>query len=199
MHPHHSHPQSHRHGQDHEHGHDARARHGGFGPHGKHPFAMLGHLHGSGFGPGGMRARRGDVRSAVLRLLSEQPMHGYQVIQELASRSGGAWTPSAGSVYPVLQLLADEGLVTAEETGGKRVFSLTESGAAAVAESADQPAPWEEAAQSDSGVAGLREAAGRVAPAVIQIARGGSAEQIAAAIEILNDARKKLYAILAED
>ena len=121
-------------------GHGHRGFRGPFGPHG----------HGGGFGgfggPGGGRARRGDVRTAVLRLLGEQPMHGYQIIQELSSRSGGAWTPSAGSVYPTLQLLADEGLVTSEETGGKKIFSLTEAGIAAVAETADQPAPWDEAA-----------------------------------------------------
>jgi len=174
-----------------------RGRHGGFGPHGfKYPFGIAGHLHGFA---GGGRARRGDVRSAILRLLAEQPMHGYQIIQELSSRSGGAWNPSAGSIYPALQLLADEGLVTAEETAGKRVFSLTDAGKAAVAETADQAAPWEEAAQADSGVGGLREAAGRLMPAVFQIGKAGSKDQVTAAIDVLNDARKKLYAILAED
>jgi len=146
-----------------------------------------------------MRARRGDVRTAVLRLLSEQPMHGYQIIQELSTRSGGAWSPSAGSVYPTLQLLADEGLVTAEETAGKKVFSLTEAGIAAVAETADQPAPWEDAAQSDSGKGGYREAAGKLMQAIFQIGSTGNPEQVDAAIEVLNDTRKKLYAILAED
>jgi len=178
-------------------GHGARGHHGGFGRHGfKPPFGMPPHGFG---GPGGGRARRGDVRLAVLRLLSEEPMHGYQIIQELSARSGGAWSPSAGSVYPTLQLLADEGLVTAEETGGKKVFSLTESGTAAVAETADQPAPWEDAASSDAGAQGYREAAGRLMGAVFQIGKSGSKEQVDAAIEILNDARKKLYAILAED
>jgi DNA-binding PadR family transcriptional regulator len=179
-------------------GHASRGRHPGFGPHGfKFPFGMGAH-HGFG-GPGGQRARRGDIRAAILRLLAEQPMHGYQIIQELSERSGGAWSPSAGSIYPALQLLADEGLVSAEETGGKRVFSLTESGMAAVAETADQPAPWEEAAQSGSGVGGLREAAGRLMHAVFQIGKAGSADQVSAATEVLNDARKKLYTILAED
>ena len=150
-------------------------------------------------GPGGQRARRGDIRTAVLRLLSEAPMHGYQIIQELSARSGGAWTPSAGSVYPTLQLLADEGLVTAEETAGKKVFSLTDSGKAAAAETADQPAPWDEAAQNGSGVQGYREAAGRLMPVVFQIGKTGTADQVTRAIEILIDTRKKLYAILAED
>jgi DNA-binding PadR family transcriptional regulator len=190
---------------NHQHGDESCDR-GGHGPRGEFgrghkmpPFAMAAmHAHGFG-GPGGSRARRGDVRAAVLRLLSEQPMHGYQIIQELSARSDGAWTPSAGSIYPVLQLLADEGLITAEETGGKRVFSLTETGVAAVAETADAPAPWEDAAQSVSGSSVLREAVGKFMPAVFQVGKSGSAEQVATAVEILNDARKKLYAILAED
>ena len=109
-------------------------------PHGKHhgPF-------GSGFGHGrlmgmGSQVRRGDVQPAVIALLKEQPMHGYQIIQELSERSGGAWTPSAGSIYPTLQLLADEGLVTGEEIGGKQVFRLTEAGRR-VAETLPEQAP----------------------------------------------------------
>ena len=180
-------------------GRGARAHHGGFGRGGfRPPFGPPWHAHG-GFGGPGSRARRGDVRSAVLRLLSEQPMHGYQIIQELSARSNGAWSPSAGSVYPTLQLLADEGLVTAEETAGKKVFSLTEAGTAAVAEMAEQPAPWDAAAQSDSGTPGYREAAGKLMQAIWQIGTTGSADQTKAAIEVLTDARKKLYAILAED
>jgi DNA-binding PadR family transcriptional regulator len=154
--------------------------------------------HGGFGGHGGGRARRGDVRTAVLRLLAEQPMHGYQIIQELSSRSGGAWSPSAGSVYPTLQLLADEGLVTSEESAGKKVFSLTEAGTAIVAETADQPAPWDEAASADSG-GGLREQMPRIGAAVWQIATTGDAEKIARATTILAEARKQLYAILAED
>jgi DNA-binding PadR family transcriptional regulator len=159
----------------------------GFGGHGGH----------GGFGGG--RARRGDVRTAVLRLLAESPMHGYQIIQELSSRSGGAWSPSAGSVYPTLQLLADEGLVTAEETSGKKVFSLTEAGVAAAAETAEQPAPWDEAAENGTGAQGYREAAGKLMGAIMQIGKNGSEAQRTAAIEVLDDARKKLYALLAED
>jgi DNA-binding PadR family transcriptional regulator len=144
------------------------------------------------------RARRGDVRQAVLRLLSEQPMHGYQIIGELSERSGGVWKPSAGSIYPTLQLLADEGLVVSEEVGGKRVFRLTDAGTSAVAASAGQPAPWEEAAQQRPGVAGYHEALAKLMRAVFQVGKAGSPEQVKAGIEVLNDARKRLYAILAE-
>jgi DNA-binding PadR family transcriptional regulator len=172
-------------------GRHGRFRRAGFTP----PFAMGVHPHNFG----GPRARRGDVRVAVLRLLSEQPMHGYQIMQDLSARSDGAWAPSAGSVYPTLQLLADEGLIIAEETAGKKVFSLTETGVAAVAETADQPAPWEEAAQSGIGNGGYRESAVKLMQAVVAIGKHGSAAQATAAAEVLNEARKKLYAILAED
>jgi DNA-binding PadR family transcriptional regulator len=182
---------------------------GGFGP-GMRGFrppfgGMPGHGHGHSHGGrghggfGGPRARRGDVRDAVLRLLDESPMHGYQMIQELGTRSGGAWRPSAGSVYPTLQLLEDEGLLASEETSGKRVYSLTETGKAAVAEKAGTPAPWEEAAEADAGTGGLRESAGRLMQAIFQIGQNGSAEQTAKAVEILNQARKEIYALLAED
>jgi DNA-binding PadR family transcriptional regulator len=145
------------------------------------------------------RARRGDVRIAVLRLLLEQPMHGYQIMQELSERSGGAWTPSAGSIYPALQLLADEGLVIAEEVGGKKVFRLTDDGTAAVADVAEQPAPWEEAAQQRPGATGYHEALAKLMRAVVQVGRSGSPEQVKAGIVVMNDARKRLYSILSED
>jgi len=168
------------------------------------------HLSGSeGHGPrrerdpfGGIssrRARRGDVRSAILRLLSESPMHGYQIIQELAERSGGAWTPSAGSVYPALQMLADEELVVPEEAGGKKVFRLTDAGTEAVVAAADQPAPWSDAADESPGSLGFHSAVRKLMRVVFLIGKGGSAGQVSAAVRVLDDARKKLYAILAED
>ncbi|NTW29033.1 MAG: PadR family transcriptional regulator [Coriobacteriia bacterium] len=171
----------------------------GHHPDGHRGFKMpFGGMHHGFGGPHGARARRGDIRPAILRLLSEQAMHGYQIIQELSTRSGGAWSPSAGSVYPTLQLLADEGLVTAEETAGKKVFSLTDAGKAMVAETADQPAPWEEVAQGDSGIGDYREAAGKFMAAAFQVGKNGTKDQRETALKVLDEARKKLYAILAE-
>lgn len=186
----------HEHDQEHERGcgqggHGRRGQRPPFGPFGP------GHMHGGWGGPAS-RARRGDVRVAVLRLLAEQPMHGYQVIQELSARSGGAWTPSPGSVYPTLQLLEDEGLVSSEETAGKRVYGLTDAGRAAVAETAGTPAPWDEAAEASTSNE-LREAAGRMLVAVRQVAHAANEDQKARAVEVLTEARKKIYAILAED
>src|SRR4029078_11762236 len=84
-----------------------------------------------------------DVRAAILALLDERPMHGYEMIKQLEERTDGAWGPSAGSIYPTLQLLEDEGLIAGEEVDGKRRFTLTDAGREAVA-GREGPAPWDE-------------------------------------------------------
>lgn len=148
---------------------------------------------------GSTRMARGDVRAAVLSLLAEEPMHGYQIIREIEERSGGAWKPSAGSVYPTLQLLADEGLVDAEEQNGRKTYALTDAGRAA-ADDADAPAPWEATGHRDGGRhAALAKAGMDLAGAAAQVARTASAEQAGRAVEVLEDARRRLYAILAEE
>jgi DNA-binding PadR family transcriptional regulator len=149
----------------------------------------------------GGRRRRGDVRAAILALLDERPMHGYEMIQELEERSDGMWRPSAGSIYPTLQLLEDEGLIVGEENEGKRRFTLTEAGREAAAKrSGDRPPPWEQAAE---GAGDERQelfaSIKQFAPAVVQIAQVGTPDQAQRAKAILDDARKKLYAILAEE
>lgn len=171
----------------------------GWGRHGLPSFLSMAQQFQGLAGQSAQRARRGDVRTAVLRLLAEEPMHGYQIIGELAERSGGAWTPSAGSVYPTLQLLADEGLVVAEPVGGKKVHRLTEAGTDAAAQLATGRAPWDEAADTAADGTGYRQAVGRLMQAVLQVGRTGSAQQVSAAVDVLKDARKRLYAILAED
>jgi len=144
------------------------------------------------------RMARGDVRAAVLALLAEQPMHGYQIIQEIEERSGGSWKPSAGSVYPTLQLLADEGLIEAAEQGGRKTYSLTEAGRA-VADEAGTP-PWESSgARAGSASFGALPKAGvDLAGAAAQVARTGTPEQVQQAIDVLDEARRRLYAILAD-
>jgi DNA-binding PadR family transcriptional regulator len=172
--------------------------------HGRHPFgAGAGPWGGPGLPWGffgrGPKVGRGDVRAAILVLLAEGPMHGYQVIQELSERSEGVWRPSPGSVYPTLQMLEDEGLVRSEEAEGRRVFRLTEAGQAEVAKRGeDEPAPWEMAGRSGP-LMGLREVAYGVAAAVMQVAQAGSEQQVARAKEILVETRKSLYRLLAED
>lgn len=126
-------------------------------------------------------------------------MHGYQIMQELEERSGGGWQPSPGSIYPTLQLLADEGLVVSAAEGGKNIFSLTDSGRDAVADIAGPPA-WERFAGDEAtGFAGLRRAVGQLAAAAKQVAAAGTDEQVRDAQRIVNDARKSLYRLLAAD
>jgi DNA-binding PadR family transcriptional regulator len=151
-----------------------------------------------GYGRRAHRARRGDVRGAILRLLAEEPMHGYEMIQRLEERTGGRWRPSAGSIYPTLQLLEDEGLVSAEEIEGRRVFSLTEDGRKAAEERAEGALPWE-GGDEGSPLGELRTVAFQAAAATRQIGQAGTDEQLRAAIEVLTETRKKLYSILAED
>jgi DNA-binding PadR family transcriptional regulator len=154
-------------------------------------------------GPGGgrgHRARRGDVRTAVLTLLAEEPRNGYGLMQEIERRSGGAWRPSPGSIYPALSQLEDEGLVRAEEREGGRVFVLTDAGRAQVdARPEGARAPWETAGEPvDDRVFELVNTGRQAAMAVVQIAQVGDDEQIAAAREVLADARRRLYRILAD-
>lgn len=171
----------------------------GWGQHGFKPFHGMAAQFQALMGQPGQRARRGDVRTAILRLLAEEPMHGYQIIGELTERSEGTWSPSPGSVYPTLQSLADEGLVTAEPVSGKKVYRLTDAGAEAAAQLAGRNAPWDEAAQTSPTGTGYHHAAGRLFQAVFQVGRTGSAHQVGAAVDVLDDARKRLYSILAED
>jgi len=150
------------------------------------------------WGGGWGRARRGNVRVAVLALLAERPMHGYEIIGELSERTEGLWRPSPGSIYPALALMEDEGLVTTEvaEPGGKRKYSLTDKGRAAAA--AFPQAPWEQVAAGVTPSArALRHAVGRLMPAVGQVFTSGVPRFYDEAIKVLDDARRQLYAILA--
>ena len=153
-------------------------------------------------GPGwrGMKARRGDVRAAILAVLSETALNGYQIIQEIAERTGGVWKPSPGSIYPTLQQLEDEGLVRQETEGGRRAFTLTDEGKTYVAEHADEVnAPWQAMSEASSDDDGLKPLIGQVAAAIWQILAVGTPEQQAQGREALIELRKRLYAILAED
>ena len=166
----------------------------GFGRHGG-----MGAFGGPMFGRG-PKVGRGDVRAAILALLSEKPMHGYQIITELTERSGGVWRPSPGSVYPTLQSLEDEGLIIADKAEGRRVFDLTVEGLKEAKAAGDGPAPWEDAAQdADRSLVDLRNLTFQVGAAIMQVAQAGSAEQIKAVHGILNETRRKIYQVLAED
>lgn len=150
-------------------------------------------------GRGGPRARRGDVRAAILALLAERPMHGYEMIKEVEERTAGAWTPSAGSIYPTLQMLEDEGLIEGEESASKRRFALTDAGRAAEEERNGEVSPW------DAVTAGappeqiqLRGAIGKLHHAVGQVFHVADAGQQRRVVALLDETRREVYAILAE-
>jgi DNA-binding PadR family transcriptional regulator len=175
------------------------AGHGRGGRRGRH--------RGPGFGPGfggppfgrGHRARRGDVRAALLVLLAEEPRNGYGLMQEIEQRSNGGWRPSPGSVYPALAQLEDEGLVRQTEAGGRRAYELTDEGRTYVTENAEElGTPWEEIAAGEN-VGELRSLIPGVAAAAMQVARAGSEAQVAEAAKALEETRRKLYRILSEE
>jgi DNA-binding PadR family transcriptional regulator len=142
------------------------------------------------------------VRTAILALLSEEPRHGYQIIQDISERSAGAWKPSPGSVYPALSALQDEGLVDDEKIEGRRVFALTEAGRAHVTERAEELSHVFDANSADAeaeDVTDLRQLLFSVGAAAVQVVRSGSPDQVAAARKVLAKARRDLYLLLADD
>lgn len=161
----------------------------------------------------GPRVRRGDVRTAILDVLATaeqgteatEPLNGYQVIQQIAERSDGAWRPSPGSVYPTIQQLQDEGLVELDDERGRRSLRLTGTGRTYVGEHAEELAavwrPFERSGETSPAKGeqvDLKSEIGQVMPAVWQIVTQGSEAQRRAAVEILVDTRRRLYGVLAD-
>ena len=147
----------------------------------------------------GPTVRRGEVRGLILAALKDKPMHGYEVIQALEAQSDGRWRPSAGSIYPTLQQLADEGLVSGEDVEGRRVYTITDAGRK-LADEGRERSPWTEAEEDDrTGATDIRKLALELAAAVMQVQRMGSPRARREADKILTDARKQMYRLLAED
>ena len=144
---------------------------------------------------------RGDVRAAMLLLLAERPLHGYQLIQEISELSSGLWRPSPGSVYPALQLLEDEGLIRAEQEAERRVFHLTDAGRAYVETHRKELVAARDAVTGavDVAVLELRDLHEQLGAALMQVARAGTPSQIAEARGLLAGMRRQLYRILADD
>src|SRR6202453_4120631 len=178
-----------RHGGGHRHGERHGSAYGPRGGFGGGPFG--------GFGPGGgprgrgRRARRGDIRTAALLLLAEEPRNGYQIMQEVQERSGGIWSPSPGSVYPALQQLEDEGLIRTQEGDGRKLFALTDEGRAVVADrESDRPAPWEQTGSVAGEAHELGKLMREVGFAFMQVMRTGSKGQMATARDVLSATRR---------
>ena len=162
------------------------------------PAFNLGELLG-GTRRGGALVRRGEVRGLILGALRDRPMHGYEVIQELEAQSGGRWRPSAGSIYPTLQLLADEGLVAGADIDGRRTYTITDAGRKVIADSPVR-SPWAQAdADDEARGPDIRKLAMQLAAAVIEVHRMGSPAARQEANRILSDARRQMYRLLSED
>jgi DNA-binding PadR family transcriptional regulator len=160
---------------------------------------------GTGFGGprgfrGGGRARRGDIRSAALLLLAEEPRNGYAIMQEVEERSHGVWRPSPGSVYPALAQLEDEGLIHSEEVDGRKRFAITDAGREALSRRpADAPAPWDTLAGGvSSDVQELFGLMRQVGMAGLQLVQTATESQIAEAKKVLTETRRAIYKILAD-
>jgi DNA-binding PadR family transcriptional regulator len=177
-----------------------------FGP----PFRGMPSQHGGppfgpwsrGYGRRGGRAKRGDVRAAALALLAEEPLNGYQIIQQISERSGGLWRPSPGSVYPALAQLEDENLITQQAGAGeRRAYALTEAGRAYVSDHADElKAPWSAlSGDAASAAADMRSLVRQVHVAAFQVLSAGTDAQLGQARKILSQTRRSLYRILAEE
>ncbi|MER7072812.1 PadR family transcriptional regulator [Terrabacter sp. NPDC000476] len=187
---------------------------GGRGRPGPPPWVadLVRHFGGPGLGPEfgprrGPRARRGDVRSAILDVLAGDEMNGYQLIQQISERTGGAWKPSPGSVYPTVQQLEDEGLVEGRDVEGRRLLRLTDAGRAYVEENAEEMAatwrPFEEASDGEEAPRtsrgdDLMPLVGQVMGGMWQIVTTGTSQQRAEAAEVLTETRRKLYRLLAD-
>ncbi len=169
------------------------------GPRHRAEFARVhGGHRGRGRGRGGPRARRGDVKAAILALLDERPMHGYEMIKELESRTDGAWTPSAGSIYPTLQMLEDADMIHGEETDGKRRFSLTDTGRAEFEARSSEQTPWDAVRSgADPEAVQLRDAILKLNETFGQVFQAGDEGQRKQVRELLDETRRQVYAILA--
>ncbi len=179
-----------------------RHRHG-FGPGWRGDpagFPFAGFPWGGGPRGRGRKARRGDIRTAALLLLAEEPRNGYQIMQEVQERSEGVWRPSPGSVYPALQQLEDEGLIRSQELDGRKAYAITDAGRELVAErDQERPPPWKQmSAQVSDDAHELGQIVREVASAFVQVMRTGSESQTARAREVLTATRRDLYRILAD-
>ena len=194
-HTHNHHPHGHHHPGRPQHRRDDYGFGPGFGP----PFG--GGPRGRGGRGGRKRMRRGDVRAAILVLLNEEPLNGYQLMQEIEERSDGVWRPSSGSVYPALSQLEDEGLVKPDATEGGKHFTLTDEGKQHVADNADKLGePWKDlGGKAGSGMHAMRDELKPLMAAVGQLMHAGNDADNKRGAEVLAETRRKIYAILAEE
>lgn len=178
-------------------------------PHGKHHGRHHGkhfgdELFGRGWGDDS-RTRRGDIKFILLEFLSERPSHGYDLIKAMETRYGGFRRLSPGSVYPTLQMLEEGGYLTSTQEGGKRTYTITDEGRQLLAERAqkeDSDSPGNAFKNFTAGkpqeFIELRNVATDLASAVMQVARSGNLEHMKRVRELLEQAKREIYLMLAE-
>ncbi|MBX3063588.1 MAG: helix-turn-helix transcriptional regulator [Anaerolineae bacterium] len=163
------------------------------------PFGKGGHG-----GPGRQRQRRGDIKFVLLELLKDQPRHGYELIKILEERSSGFYRPSAGVIYPTLQLLEEEGSLTSETTDGKKVYTITDAGRKLLEEQEESWGPgfgprWgHHFKQNMPQMMEMQQAIRQLFESTMQAARYGTPEQVQAVQKVLKSAAKEVHAILAQ-
>jgi DNA-binding PadR family transcriptional regulator len=151
-------------------------------------------------GHGRGRAQRGAVHAAIVALLSERPMHGYEIMQEISDRTHGMWCPSPGSVYPALRRLGDTGLIASQQGDGRRVYSLTRVGRAQADRQPSPQPPWEKVAEGlDPALLHLSQAMAQFGLALAHVVQAGTESQQAKALQVLAETRWRLHAILTEE
>jgi DNA-binding PadR family transcriptional regulator len=171
---------------------ERRGRHRGHSRHGG--------PRGEGLRAGGPRARRGDVRLAILTLLADAPANGYSLIGQIADRTDGRWRPSPGSIYPVLRQLTDDGLIASEDAEAESAgYTITEAGRAFLAEHQGQATRvWENGRGLTDGQEALHQSMRKLMGATRELADSGTEEQRQHAVKLLDDLRRTFYGILAE-
>jgi DNA-binding PadR family transcriptional regulator len=166
---------------------------------------LMGHLAGSPFGPGGRFFGAGEVRLALLSLLGDSAAHGYQLMTRLEERCRGAYQASAGTIYPTLQQLEDEGLVKVSASQTKKTYELTADGKKELERRAQELSElWRRAdARSEWGVLNDPDAAEILGPA-LRLAKAalkavvksrGDAAMVDAVREVLEDARDRIESL----
>lgn len=161
---------------------------------GRHQFRFGRGGCGPGFRGEAMRMRRGDIKFLLLEIIKDNPRHGYEIISELESKSGG-YRPSPGSVYPTLQMLEEGGYLTSEQIEGKKVYTITEEGIKLLEERGAKPF---EAHPKMAQAFEMRKSLMKLGSAVMDGVRDGDEETIKKISEIVNQAKRDVYSVLSE-